>query len=150
LGADSARARAALAALAAHGWGDEALYLALLEGRDRGRRLAALRGLAACASPTVYLRAILRCLEDERRVEVEVGLTRRLAQAVIPAEVAAEVARALARRLGHAHPKIHEAATQGLRRGGPAALHALHQAARHARPDQRARYTTLIEAIEGA
>ncbi|WP_335937157.1 HEAT repeat domain-containing protein [Streptomyces sp. PTD5-9] len=49
--------------------------------------------------------------------------------------------------LAHAHPLVRGAAAEGLVALGPAAVPALRRAADHARPDRRARYTSVLDRI---
>lgn len=113
--------------------------------RSRGRvRLRAHRASRAMLDRDTHLRHTTLLLDDPRSDVVRSAvrtLSRTRWRPAVPA---------LTALLAHPSPLVREAAADGLAGMGDAAVPALRHAADHARPDRRARYTSVLDRITTA
>lgn len=133
----------AVHALAAHGEPGVAPLERLVVDPRPFVRTAALRALRQVAPREVSLQAALRALAIESRADVALSLMRSLGHGRHEPALSA-----LLDRLEHRDPRLREGAREALRAWGPAVLPALRRASRHARPDRRPAYASLLAELE--
>lgn len=106
-------------------------------------RSAALRALRQVGSRAQSLDAAARALAMETRPDIVLQLMRSLGHGRHEPSLPA-----LLERLEHREPRIRAGAQEAIRAWGPEVVPALRRAARHARPDRRPAYLTLIAELE--
>lgn len=106
-------------------------------------RSAALRALRQVASREQCLDAAARALAMETRPDIVLQLMKSLGHGRHEPSLAL-----LLERLDHREPRLRQGAHEAIRAWGPEVVPMLRRAVRHARPDRRPAYVTLIAELE--